>query len=130
MVLQGDPTTCGWIRSEEQYEAWFRKQAKEKQMLVQSPLDSDGGDVIGDLKQQLADVKHTLDSVVSELLRLKLQIGNRPTIDRSPVSDPSRISNATEELGNRKMQIVMDVSVVVGVLVGLLVCAVVAQMMK
>jgi len=56
-VSQGDPTTCGWIRSKEQYEAWFRKQAKEKQMQILSPLDSVGGDVIGDLKQQLGDMK-------------------------------------------------------------------------
>ena len=95
-------------------------------MQLQSPLDSVGGDVIGDLKQQLGDVKQILDSVVSKLWKLMMQIGDRPTVDHSPVSDPSRISNAREELGNRKMQIVMDVSVVVGVLVGLLLGVVVA----
>jgi len=43
---------------------------------------------------------------------------------------PSPVSNATQDMGNKKMQIVLDVSVVVGVLVGVLVGVVVAQMMK
>jgi len=36
-------------------------------MQLQSPFDSVGGDVIGDLKQQLGDVKQILDSVITEL---------------------------------------------------------------
>jgi hypothetical protein len=80
-------------------------------MQILSPIDSVGGYVIDDLKQQLGDVKLILDSVVSELWKMKMQIGDRPTVDHSLVCDPSRISNAREELGNRKMQIVMDVSV-------------------
>jgi len=96
---QGDPTTCGWIRSEEQYAAWYVNQQKQRHMQVQSPLHSASRDVLGDLKQQVYEMKQMLDNVVEDLRSVKSQIGDK------------------QDLGNKKkMQIVLDVYVAVGVL--------------
>jgi hypothetical protein len=104
-------------------------------MQVQLPLHSTSGDGIGDLKQQIYEMKQTLDSVVVELWKVKAQIGDKHVVVPSPVSDHTPVSNEKpnekQDLGNRKkMQIVLDVSVAVGVLVGVLVGIIVAQMMK
>ena len=93
-------------------------------MQVQLPLRHQVGDGIGDFKQQLREMRQTLDIVVQDIWKLKAQIGDMHSVVPSPVS------NATHDIGNKKMQIVLDVSVVVGVLVGVLVGVVVAQMMK
>lgn len=110
---QGDPTTCGWIRSEEQYAAWYVNQQKQRHMQVQSPFHSASGDVLGDLKQQVYEMKQMLDNVVEDLRSVKSQIGDK------------------QDLGNKKkMQIVLDVYIAVGVLVGVVIGIVVARMMK
>jgi len=93
-------------------------------MQVQLPLHHQVGDGIGDFKQQLREMRQTLDIVVQDIWKLKAQIGDMHSVV------PSLVSNATQDMGNKKMQIVLDVSVVVGVLVGVLVGVVVAQMMK
>jgi len=40
-----------------------------------------GGDDIGDLKEQLAEVKQSLDSVVNEVWKMKMQTGAWPLGD-------------------------------------------------
>jgi hypothetical protein len=69
----------------------------------------------GNLKQELNEVKQTMDSVVSEVWKLKKQIGDMQFGD--PIQD----------LGNRKIQLVLDVSVVAGVVVGVVLGVFVAQ---
>ncbi|KAG2577090.1 hypothetical protein PVAP13_6NG080500 [Panicum virgatum] len=77
--IKGDPTTCGIIMSEAQYEAWLRK--PEQQQQIQSKMylcSGEGGhesiDHILDLKEELNEVKQKLDSVVADLWVVKVQV--------------------------------------------------------
>ena len=80
---------------------------------MQYHFDSVSGEGSDDLKQELNEVKQTLDNVVSKVQKLKKQFGD-------PIQD----------LGIRKMQLVLDVSVVAGVVVGVVLGVFVAQMWK
>jgi hypothetical protein len=71
-------------------------------MQVQLPLHSTSRDGIGDLKQQIYEMKQTLDSVVVELWKVKAQIGDKHVVVPSPVSDHTPVSNEKQDLGNRK----------------------------
>ena len=101
---------------------------KEKEIQLQLPLHSAVGDPNDDLNQRVKEMKQTLDRVVNELEKMKVQLG-----DRDVVAVPSQVSNQSPalDLGRKgKMQIVLDVSVVVGVLVGVLLGVGFSQMMK
>ena len=86
---------CGWIRSEEQYEAFVRLEAQKKGKQIQKQVPFHGGDDIGDLKEQLAEVKQRLDSVVNEVWKMKMQTDAWPLGDvrlrQDSVSELSRI---------------------------------------
>lgn len=87
-LMQGDPSTCGFIRSEAEYESLEAHQRRS---------EAAAGDCCAQLKQELEELKEKLDSVVAELWKQKSE----------------------QELESRKMQIVIDSSVVVPLLVGL-----------
>jgi len=77
--LQGDPTTCGTIMSEAQYEAWLRKPEQQQQIRSKMYLCSgEGGhgsvDLIVENKEELNEMKQKLDSAVADLWVLKLQV--------------------------------------------------------
>lgn len=65
--MQGDPTTCGFIRSELEYEAL---EAQERRLLTGKDAP---GDCYTELKEELKEVKQTLDTVVAELWKQKVQ---------------------------------------------------------
>jgi hypothetical protein len=95
-----------------------RSEAEKQGKQIQMQVALHGGDDIADLKQQMTEVKQRLDSVVDDVWQLKM---------RTPVS---QISDPKPESSNRKLQIVLDVSVLVGVLVGVLLGVVVAHVLK
>ena len=70
-------------------------------------------DDIGDLKQQMTEVRQRLDSVTNDVLKLKMNV-----------------TAPKPESSNRKLHIVIDVSVLVGVLIGVLLGVVVALIVR
>jgi hypothetical protein len=101
--MQGDPTTCGFIRSELEYEAL---EAQERRL--ETGKDA-SGDSYAELKEELQKVKQTLETVVAELWKLKVQPAE-PKPGLNPELKP--------ELDTRKLQLVLGSSVVVPVFVG------------
>ena len=81
-------------------------------------------EMTGDLKEQLAEVKQRLDIVVNEVWKMKMQTGVWSLGDVHLGQDS--VNEPRQDLGHRKLQIVLDVSVGVGVLVGALLGLVVA----
>jgi len=66
--VQGDPTTCGFIRSELQFEALEEKQRRQQTDKQAS------GDYYAELKQELEELKQIVNSVVADLWKLKVQL--------------------------------------------------------
>jgi len=71
--LQGDPSTCGFIMSEPQYEAYARSKK------VATPLSCGDADDVAveqglDMKEEVDELKQILDSVVTELCELRVQV--------------------------------------------------------
>jgi hypothetical protein len=94
--VQGDPTTCGFIRSELQYEAqqeqkWQRRTGKEAR-----------GGCYAELKEEMQELKQTLHSVVDDLWKLKQQLVEAKGVD------------------NRKCHVVLDHSMLLSVCFGFL----------
>ena len=106
----------------------MRSEAQKQGKQIQKQVPFHGGDDIGDLKEQLAEVKQSLDSVVNEVWKMKMQTSAWPLGDVRLRQD--NVSEPRQDLGHRKWQIVLDLFVVVGVLVGALLGLVVAQMFK
>jgi DNA-binding FrmR family transcriptional regulator len=104
---------CGRIWTEKQYESYVRLEAQKQGKQVALHV----GDDIVDLKQQLAAVNQRLYSVVSEVNKSML----KPHVSESSHQKPE---------SSRKVQIVLDVSVLVDVLVGVLLGVVVAHVLK
>ena len=71
--MQGDPRTCRVFMSKAQYEGYVRRQAQHKMIIGPS---SCGGstECIVDEKEQLAELKHRLDNVVTDICELKVQV--------------------------------------------------------
>jgi hypothetical protein len=111
---QGDPTTCGRIWAEKQYESYVRSEAQKQGKQVALHVQDD----IANLKQKMTEVNQRLNSVVNDVRNLKMQ---------TPVS---QISDPKPESSNRKLQIVLDVSVLVSVLISVLLGVVIAQLLK
>lgn len=65
-VLQGDPTTCNFIRTEKQYGVYLRKRGNIEGWKQR------GGDT--DLKQQVDGIKQELDGVLVDLMNLKVEM--------------------------------------------------------
>ena len=106
--MQGDDTTYGFICSELQIEAL---EAKERWLQTGKETSAD---CYAELKEELQELKQTMDSVVADLWKLKVQ-----------PAEPK------PELDTKKCHIVLDCSVVspvffgfVGVLIGAFVIAV------
>ena len=87
--VQGDHTTCGFICSELQIEAL---EARESQWQTGKETSADCYAV---LKEELQELKQTMDSVVADLWKLKVQ-----PVEPMP------------ELDMKKCHIVLDCSVV------------------
>jgi len=72
-----------------------RSEAQKQGKHIQKQVPFYGGDDIGDLKEQLAEVKQRLDSVVNEVWKMKMQTGAWPLGDvrlrQDSVSELSRI---------------------------------------
>ena len=106
--VQGDHTTCGFICSELQIEALEAKECR-----LQTGKET-SADCYAELKEELQELKQTVDSVVADLWKLKVQ-----------PAEPK------PEMDTKKCHIVLDCSVVspvffgfVGVLIGAFVVAV------
>ncbi|KAJ1274475.1 hypothetical protein BS78_05G064400 [Paspalum vaginatum] len=92
--IQGDPTTCGFIRSEEQYVNYLRTlQARElqaREKLGKTSLEAvDESHGAVELKQQVDDIKQQLNQVLVELYQLKIQTcegRTRIVLDKSLLS--------------------------------------------
>ncbi|CAO2038332.1 unnamed protein product [Urochloa humidicola] len=106
--IREDPRTCGFIRSEQQYESYVC--GLEKKAIVEGQCFGDGNDVVRwqcvELMQETGMLKQQIDFALAEIGNLKMQIS---------------------ELKEEKKAFVMQVSVAlagcVGVLVGMLVLA-------
>lgn len=78
--MQGDPTTCGIIMSEDQYDAFLRNPEQHKigSKKVIHFSSGEGGhgsvDPILDLKQELDEMKQKFDSAVNDLWEVKVQV--------------------------------------------------------
>ena len=78
--MQGDPTTCGIIMSEAQYDAFLLnlEQQQNRSKKVSHLSSGEGGhgsvDLILGLKQELNEMKQKLDSVVTDLWVVKTQV--------------------------------------------------------
>lgn len=96
---QGDDTTCGYIRSEAQYEVWAAQERsrQEAAAVIESSVEG-----LADLRHELNQVKQRLDSVVTEVWEFRNQ-------------------QCKKEPGNRKWQVVVDFSFVATMLVGVLI---------
>ena len=70
--MQGDPTTCRFILSEEQYQGSYGRVKTAAAMPDCGSGDAgDGGD---ELKQELDELKVRVDSVVTELCEVRVQV--------------------------------------------------------
>ena len=113
---QEDPSTCGFIRSEEQYETYVRGLDHRSKKAVNLAAVDEGhcfGDENRELKHQLVELKQQLDSAVGELWRLKVQV-----------------LEVKDQLCVKKKESVVDNAVVVVVCVGVLFGSVVTNMWK
>ena len=79
--MQGDPTTCGIIMSEAQHVAFLRnpeQQQQNRSKKVSHLSSGEGGhgsiELILDLKLELNEMKQKLDSVVTDLSVVKVQV--------------------------------------------------------
>ena len=59
----------------------MRLEAQKHGKQIQKQVPLHGGDDIGDLKEQLAEVKQRLDSVVNEVWKMKMQTDAWPLGD-------------------------------------------------
>ena len=87
--VQVDHTTCGFICSELQIEAL---EAKERRLQTGKETSAD---CYAELKEELQELKQTVDSVVADLWKLKVQP-----------------AESKPELDTKKCHIVLDCSVV------------------
>lgn len=108
--VQGDPTTCGFIRPELEYEA-----PEAKQRRLQIAMEGSVA-CYAELKKELQELKQIVDSIVVDLWKLNVQPAKpKPKVD------------------TRKCQVVLDCSTlspVVVVCVGVLIGVVVAGLWK
>jgi len=104
--MQGDSTTCGYIRPEIPV---VKFEAQEQQLKATKEASCD---YCSELKLEFEELKQTLDSVVSELCRLKVK-------HAESIHEPKPVPK----------QIVIDYSIFVG-FVGVLIGVVVACMGK
>ncbi|WVZ87532.1 hypothetical protein U9M48_034156 [Paspalum notatum var. saurae] len=82
--VQGDPTTCGFIRSEKQYAAYLRsldgKEGSRKRLEMDIDYIADLKQELEDLKQGVADLKQQHDRNMLELVNLKVQLLAKPYV--------------------------------------------------
>jgi len=78
-------------------------------------------DDIGDLKQQMTEVRQRLDSVANDVL---------DSVANDVLKLKMNVTAPKPESSNRKLHIVIDVSVLVGVLIGVLLGVVVALIVR
>jgi hypothetical protein len=108
--VQGDPTTCGYIRPEVPN---VKLEGEEHRLKAKKDVSCD---CCSELKAELQELKQTLDSVVVELWTLKVK-------PAEPISEP------IHEPKPGPKHIMIDYSVFVG-FIGVLIGVVVAYMWK
>ena len=108
--MQGDPTTCDYIRLEVEN---VKLEAQERRPKAKKEASCD---CCSELKAELQELKQTLDSVVAELWKVK-------------VKHAEPIPESIHEPKPKPKQIVIDYFVFVG-FVGVLIGVVVACMWK
>ena len=93
VLWQGDPTTCGFIRSELQYESYLRKldvqrarwkrDCGEVEAAAAAAEESKDGEEIdgqsGEVKAQIEQMKLQIDSALGEIAKLQMQMGELKT---------------------------------------------------
>ncbi|CAO2184802.1 unnamed protein product [Urochloa humidicola] len=79
--IKGDSTTCGFIRSEEEYEAFVRAVEEREEGLKHLQHNLDGADCLDEMKHELGEMKHQLgemrqlvDMAVGDVWTLKMQM--------------------------------------------------------
>jgi hypothetical protein len=104
--VQGDPTTCGYIRLEV---VKVKLEAQEQRLKAKKEAS---GECCSEMKEELQELKQTVDSVVAELWQLKMKFAE-------PIHEPKPAAK----------QIVIDYSVFVGI-VGVVIGVVLACLWK
>ncbi|KAJ1278282.1 hypothetical protein BS78_04G068200 [Paspalum vaginatum] len=112
--MQGDPTTCGFIRSEAQYAAYIsslehrRKKGGNLDVVDEMQCYVDEDNVLKqqlcEFQHQFVEFKHQFDSVVGEMWRLKVQV-----------------LEMNQQLAGKKDRAGVVVAVCVGVVLGIVV---------
>ena len=74
---------------------------KSKGSKFRKQVSFHSGDDIGDLKEQLAEVKQRLDNAVNEVWKMKMQTGAWPLGDVRLRQDS--VSEPRQDLGHRKL---------------------------
>ncbi|KAG2577797.1 hypothetical protein PVAP13_6NG172300 [Panicum virgatum] len=87
VTLQGDPNTCGWIRSERQYEAYLRMMDERREKLkqhygeIEDLAEARSTDLVCDLKEQFGQLKNQheelkvqVDQALADIWDLKMHI--------------------------------------------------------
>ncbi|WVZ68429.1 hypothetical protein U9M48_017366 [Paspalum notatum var. saurae] len=73
--VKDDPTTCGWIRSEQQYVHALAKAADEvREEVRHGDVNSKLKVELSDMKLQMEEFKHQFDSAVTEIWKMKVQM--------------------------------------------------------
>ncbi|CAN6351552.1 unnamed protein product [Urochloa humidicola] len=75
--IKGDLTTCGFIRSEKEYEAYIcgieeRQEGLKRQLYNLEVLDE--ADSLGEMKYQLSEMRQLVDKALGEVLSMKMEI--------------------------------------------------------
>ena len=92
VLWQGDPTTCGFIWSELQYESYLRKldaqrarwkrDCGEVEAAAAAEESKDGEEIdvqSGEVKAQIEQMKLQIDSALGEIAKLQMQMGELKT---------------------------------------------------
>ena len=72
--MQGDPTTCRFILSEEQYEGSYGRVNTAAAMHDGASGDGRGAVDLDELKQDLDELKQRVNSIVTELCEVRVQV--------------------------------------------------------
>lgn len=105
--VKGDPTTCGFIHSEVEYEA-AKAHGRRVQMRDVGCLSLVSGEAYAGLKEELDEIHQIVDSLVCDVLALKVQLGE----PKVALVEPK------QELETKKLHIVIDSAPLVPLLVG------------
>jgi hypothetical protein len=98
--MQGDPTTCQFILSEEQYEGTYGR--VNTPTVMRDCCSGDEVDDLDELKQAMDEEKVRVDSVVTELCQLKVQVQK---MKMTAICGKVRVDSVVTELCQLKVQV-------------------------